>query len=317
MALISIIIPCHNSANTIVQTLESLRTQEFKDYEVVVIDDTSTDDTINIIKKYRENTQMNIRLLVNKVNLGPGGSRNVGIVESKGKYIGFMDSDDTVVPEYFERIVDSINKGADLVTFIVQLVIGGKCSFTKTKYHSKGEQIALSSGTLCQFIAKKELWDNLELPPIKNAEDIAVVPTLIYRAKHIINLDIPLYNYIYYPNSGSSKVSKQVVENFKKSFEYTISHFPKDEYQDSIEFHGIKTILYGATLNAIKVGYTSKEIETIILEFEKNWPNWCNNPYVKKYTGRKKFYLKMIKTHQIWAVRIFVKLQELYLKVRG
>lgn len=318
MPLISIVIPCHNSSTYIEIGLNSLWEQEFKDYEVIAIDDKSSDNTIEVLKKYREKTGMNLKILANENNLGPGGSRNLALEVANGQYYAFMDSDDYVEPTYFGSILTEINNGADLINIGSYMVIGDHKTFTsQSGIKTKADWIAMTSGSLCKLICKKDLWDGISIPCISNAEDIAVIPILFYRANKIVNIDKPLYNYIYSSTSTSSKRNAKVAENFKISFRYTKEHFPIGEYDDSLEFHGIKTMLYGATLNAAKAGCSNSQIKKIIEDFEKDWPNWHCNRYISQYKGRKKFYLKLVRFHNIWGIRLFVKLQEMYLRMQG
>ncbi len=93
---ISIIIPTFNSSSTIERLIHSLLSQDFKDYEIIFIDDSSDDNTIELIKKSLKNENTAYQILANKENKGPGYARNVGIKHSRGKYIVFVDSDDII-----------------------------------------------------------------------------------------------------------------------------------------------------------------------------------------------------------------------------
>lgn len=90
--LISIIIPVYNAGKYIKDTIDSILAQDYKNYEVILVNDCSKDDSVKIIDSYREDTR--IRLINNTSNQGAALSRNVGIAEAKGDYIAFVDSDD-------------------------------------------------------------------------------------------------------------------------------------------------------------------------------------------------------------------------------
>ena len=89
----SIIVPVYNCERTLVDTLESILKQSFNDYEVIIINDCSTDDSLNILKKYIDIFK-NIKIINNEKNLGVAKSRNIGFGLAKGKYIALLDSDD-------------------------------------------------------------------------------------------------------------------------------------------------------------------------------------------------------------------------------
>jgi len=101
---ISIIIPCYNSRKTILRAIESVLSQSYKNIEIIVIDDCSDDETVKIIiEKYSNIINRNILKLIqlNK-NMGVATARNVGCDISVGKYLAFLDSDDTWYPNKLE-----------------------------------------------------------------------------------------------------------------------------------------------------------------------------------------------------------------------
>lgn len=93
---ISVIIPTFNSSNTIERLIHSLISQDFKDFEIVIIDDASEDNTIETIRDAVKDKHLSYQIISNRENKGPGHSRNVGINHSKGRYLVFIDSDDVV-----------------------------------------------------------------------------------------------------------------------------------------------------------------------------------------------------------------------------
>ncbi len=92
---VTIIIPVWNRKEDLKNVLESLKKQSYKDFEIIVVDDNSTDGTIELV----ENEYKYVKLIKNKENMGPAYARNKGIINSNGKYIWFLDSDSIVVNE--------------------------------------------------------------------------------------------------------------------------------------------------------------------------------------------------------------------------
>jgi len=95
----SIIIPTYNRASVIKKTLQSVLNQSFDDFEVIVVDDGSTDNTKEIVDTINSN-KINYYY---KENGERGAARNFGVLKAKGKYISFLDSDDLLLPNYFEE----------------------------------------------------------------------------------------------------------------------------------------------------------------------------------------------------------------------
>lgn len=96
--MLSIIIPMHNEEKTINKLLDSIFNSDFKDYEVIVVDDKSNDKSVEIAKRYK------VKIIKNKINLGSAGSRNRGAKEAKGKVLVFLDADTVVHKDALERI---------------------------------------------------------------------------------------------------------------------------------------------------------------------------------------------------------------------
>lgn len=93
--------PAHNVAEYISESIDSVLIQTYLDWELIIVDDCSTDETISVITPFLEDTR--IRLLVNDANLGGAGTRNVAIEHAKGRYIAFLDSDDLWTPDKLEK----------------------------------------------------------------------------------------------------------------------------------------------------------------------------------------------------------------------
>ncbi|MDT3641135.1 glycosyltransferase family 2 protein, partial [Cronobacter sakazakii] len=100
--LVSVIMPSFNSSATIEESISSVQRQTYKNWELLITDDCSTDDTVNIIKRYAANDPR-IKFFTNETNLGAGVSRNNSIAESNGRYIAFLDSDDIWVEDKLQR----------------------------------------------------------------------------------------------------------------------------------------------------------------------------------------------------------------------
>lgn len=110
---ISIIVPVYNSSEYLPECLNSIINQSFQDYEVLLINDGSTDSSLNICHKYAEKDSR-FRVF-DKVNGGVSNTRNLGIKEAKGELIAFNDSDDLIAQDYFKVLVETLGEDNDLV----------------------------------------------------------------------------------------------------------------------------------------------------------------------------------------------------------
>ncbi len=111
----SIIIPTFNRANQLLRTIDSIKIQNFKDYEIIIIDDFSEDDTIKLLDLYiKDNNSINIKIDKLSANFGPNVARNIGSKISNGKYLIFLDSDDEFyslnsLSEIYETVINEKN----------------------------------------------------------------------------------------------------------------------------------------------------------------------------------------------------------------
>lgn len=113
--VVSVIVPTHNREKVIVQTLDSIHQQTFKDFEVLVVDDCSTDRTCEIVESYCQRDSR-FKLYPQDINRGAPACRNLGLKLSKGRYINFVDSDDLLDREKFAKQVPVIEaSNADFV----------------------------------------------------------------------------------------------------------------------------------------------------------------------------------------------------------
>ena len=118
--LVSFIIPAYNAADTIVRCLESIRnlTLEKEDYEIIVIDDASTDNTVSVIGKWKlDNGDCRLEILRQPKNNRQGAARNRGVKEAKGDYICFVDADDAVTEGVVKAIRSAEDNNTDITAY--------------------------------------------------------------------------------------------------------------------------------------------------------------------------------------------------------
>lgn len=104
--VVSVVIPCHNSAGTIERALHSVLGQSYSALEIITVDDASTDDTREIIRSHQSDTRL--RLICLDQNRGPASARNTGIAAARGAYIAFLDADDEWMPEKLKLQVQAL-----------------------------------------------------------------------------------------------------------------------------------------------------------------------------------------------------------------
>lgn len=112
--LVSIIMPSYNTGAYISDSIKSVISQTYVDWELLIVDDCSTDNTVEIIKSFSD---PRIKLLMNKRNSGAAESRNYALREAKGRWIAFLDSDDIWKPEKLEKQIEFMKKNGYAFTY--------------------------------------------------------------------------------------------------------------------------------------------------------------------------------------------------------
>jgi glycosyltransferase involved in cell wall biosynthesis len=127
--LVSIITPLYNSGDFISETIDSILSQTYQNWELIIVDDCSIDNGVKIVKKYQENND-NIKLVQLSKNSGAAVARNKGIKKAKGKYIAFLDSDDLWHPEKLEKQISFMEKNDYAFTYTNYQKISESGGFT-------------------------------------------------------------------------------------------------------------------------------------------------------------------------------------------
>src|SRR5262249_51715055 len=115
MSLVSVIIPAYNAAQWIAESIESVLQQTYRDVEIILIDDGSTDRTVEIAQRILRKGRFQYQIL-HQENMGPSGARNRGWRAARGRWIQFLDSDDLIHPRKIEtQMTEASGKVADLI----------------------------------------------------------------------------------------------------------------------------------------------------------------------------------------------------------
>lgn len=120
MADVSVIIPLYNKGKYVGRALDSVFSQTFEDFEVVVVDDGSEDEGPDIVRRYKDKRLR----LIQQDNAGPGAARNRGIRETTGHYVAFLDADDEWLPDFLKVTLGHLNENTDCVLCTVGFIDG-------------------------------------------------------------------------------------------------------------------------------------------------------------------------------------------------
>ena len=218
MEKISVIIPVFNVEKYILNCLNSVINNSYKNLEIICINDGSTDNSLSILEKISaENPNI---IVINKSNTGVSDTRNIGLAKATGKYIAFIDSDDYIHPQYFEILLNGIhNNNADMAI----------CSYKQThelieqyKVYDTSEFEQMNFNHLkIPHLLRSFMWGRLIKKSVLNAlefdqnmrlfEDKTLAISLLCNNPKIKIVFTPLQLYFYYMREGSAMHQPQDV----------------------------------------------------------------------------------------------------------
>lgn|GEM_PF-415557 len=264
--MISIIVPVYNVEPYVEKCLSSLDNQSFDDYEVIIINDGSTDHSYKICKKFADNNTK--FFLYSKKNEGLMSAWLDGVKLAKGDYIGFVDSDDYIDPEMFSNMYNKAKEhNVDVVmcnrhTVYRNHIIEEKSSLQEGIYTDE-DLVSLKKITLPTFndahitnarwnkIYKSKLFmENIVYCKSRSriCEDRYIVPACMFNAKSLYYIPKPYYYYVQRKVSNHSLPSTELYSTLKE-----IERIQKQMLIDSNQFEMYKSFFERARLNYLRI----------------------------------------------------------------
>ena len=205
---VSVIVPCYNVENYVRKAITCLVNQTYKNLEIIVIDDASTDNTYQILKELENEYSGKFKLYQNAKNGGLAYTRNFGVRTATSEYIGFIDPDDYVDSNYYEVLVNKlIEDKADLVVNDIQLIYensDNKVDVTKACNGEVNKLNIIDNGlcaSACNKLLRKDLLLKYPFLEGKVNEDVASIIPIIVHSNKISYTSEVVYYYVQRKNS--------------------------------------------------------------------------------------------------------------------
>lgn len=219
---ISVIVPVYNIEGYIERCLKSIQKQTYPRFEVIIIDDGSTDNSLLLCQKFAKKYR-NFRV-INQKNQGLSTARNTGIKQATGDFLAFVDGDDEILPNFLADLMTAAEtKGAEIAICGFFEVYPKNTRIVKTKSRQsmtvKTGREAVKDLLIFQKnieivtwnkLYKKELFHKVRFPVGKICEDNLTTYKLLARAKKVVYLDLALYRY-FRRNNSITKQTNQLV----------------------------------------------------------------------------------------------------------
>lgn len=324
MPKVSVIVPCYNMEKYIERCLDSLQKQLLEDIEIICVDDKSTDNTLEILKS-RAEADPRIRIIAQPRNMGVAVARNTGIKNATGEYIGFVDADDYVDIDFYQKVYNhAIRTDAEMAKGLLTVIENGKRFIPPTNEHAKRRKIRFCYD-FTSAIYKKDFLDRHNLHFMEGValgEDI----TFLIKASYLCNkLAICPYGTSYYyvirPGSANTtmdlkKINSVItITNHMIDYANSTNDMPKEDYDFILWF-----LMDVLVKNIIKSKFEDQHIlEQVVFDVinkskDKNTAKdmLCDVFVIMasrvsgKYIPNKKF-LAIMKRHNMQAYNFYAK----------
>ena len=224
MTHVSIIMPAYNAEKWIARAIQSVQAQTHKDWELCIVDDASTDNTLQVVENFMCEDNR-IRLERNETNHGCGLARRRAIAMAKGEYIGFLDSDDMFAPNFIETMLSAMYRNhADIAVCGTKEYDDGKyigsylcdeeyCASKKDIYYQyiNGTWIMQYNGNK---LYRKEVIDKHEYCDFRFCEDSYTTPKWLWEAENVVVIPDRLYSYYKHAGSNSADLNSPLVKSY-------------------------------------------------------------------------------------------------------
>lgn len=328
--LISIIVPVYNVRNYVSCCVQSIANQTYKNLEIILVDDGSTDGSGKICDMYaKEDPRI---IIYHKENGGLSDARNYGLENAHGDYIGFVDGDDCIHPQMYDilyKIIQRLNCKVSVCDFDRPEHIEKEAVLLDYGYIeriSRNKAVAIPEITkvsACNKLYKKEIFNGIRYPVGKLHEDEYVFHKVMWKCEEGIAVtDKKLYHYIVRNTSIMGTMSRKRIDNALEALENRILfakekkwnkvlHELKDGYLDycANTYIAIKNGSYGAShLECLDVLYNAEKsmIEKYAdIKARKKYVVFRENPseYERKYYNKQpsllsRFFFKLLTHHK-------------------
>lgn len=320
--MVSIIVPVYNVEKYLKRCVESIRNQTYKDLEILLVDDGSTDSSPEICEEY---AKVDERIsVIHKKNGGLSDARNVGLQHAAGEFVYFCDSDDyieqTLVADCVKRMEE---EAADMLIFDFYRVQEGTFTICTENLPLNAfsleevPKLLLTSPSACNRVFRMDFLKKTGIifPVGRLYEDLGTIPKLYLAARKISYIDKPYYYYEI--RSGSIMTSARFEKAFQDRTDMIkeILNYYKDlkvyeRYREELEFmaffNGLFLPIREISLRNCSKAECNRYKKAILAEY----PECFQNKYIQTMSRKEKIYVSIIRYEQYWLFPVINKLKK-------
>lgn len=314
---ISVIIPIYNVEKYLERCIESALNQTFKAYEIILVNDGSTDSSGKIAREYQQKNQEKV-LLIEQKNKGLGGARNTGMQYSSGEYFFFLDSDDFIELNTLEVLYyKAIEEKADLVIFDGWFVgEDGQEDYLhgclkKQKYWDlkNNPELLFENPSTWNKLYHRNLFkqSNIIFPEKVWFEDLRTTSKIYTVAKRIVYVPKPFYHYLQRQSSimhsKDCKKYLQILEAVDDIIEYYKCKGIYPYYEKAIEYLAVYNSFFFAGIKVNKIDWKSQVQSELMAYMKETFPEYKKNPYAKNFSIKMKMIQYLLESGKYGVLR--------------
>lgn len=325
---VSVIVPIYNVEPYLKRCVDSLLVQTYSNYEILLIDDCSMDNSSTIAKEYAQAHPELCRFIQREKNGGLSAARNTGMEAAVGEWLAFVDSDDWVTEDYISAMYEVAQRDqADIVMssryyyypLKRKTVVVSPFSDLTTESPQR-EKIALCTPSATSRLFRTSFFhgSGLLFPTnVWRAEDMGVVVPLLTRTHKISIVNKPMYYYFQRQGSLSNTNHKKVDVSF---FPRSIQNMERNSvagFEKELEFRAIHELMYGMIMIMIRSGRSREDVKKQVDWFDEKYPKWRNNPYLDKLPKAKQVFIDCAGKKQYAVLKMMIWAWDRKQKIAG
>ena len=332
MLKLSVIIPVYNVEeylekclrSVIAPAVDKVENDQTPEYEIIIVNDGSTDSSPAIADSYSAKYPEFIRV-IHTENGGLGAARNVGIEASEAEFLYFIDSDDYLVEGAMDTILNSLDSGYDICIFdTIAVNIDGKelkympgCSRTEKLSLKEFPELLLESPHAWNKIYRRTLYtdNNIRYPSRVWFEDLCTVLKLYCFTDKIEYMPKALHRYLQRKgsilNSGNAARNIEIIPAVDKVLDFYREHGRFDELHDILEYLTFHSQFLTASVRVCMADTKSPVLDNLMEDFLKKFPDFETNPYIQNMGKKHKLLTRLLLNKNRFAVKLIMSANSL------
>lgn len=311
----SIVTPMYNSFHLMERYFESLNNQTFKNFEVIIVDDCSSDDSYHELLKYIEKSNLNIIACQTERNAGPGNARNLGMDKASGEWLTFIDNDDWVDYDFLEKIEKVLSENdVNCVIYDYYIKTDSDQSVARSMYRGETGPVSLSecmiyvrNHTFGKFYKLSDCREkNIRFPNLRRCEDVAFVVRAIDACGSAYYLKEPMY--YYYQRSSSLSNNQKLDESDMIRAFLMLEDTLGNKYPKELKEKSVTDLLYGVVLMMCKANKSNEDILNYINCYKEKYSKWEKCEIISSLGIAKRVFLIAIKNKWIGVLRMITNI---------